>query len=98
MSTQIERYHNQDERRGKEGEPSSLVVKPRRNTLSCELCQELFPLEEIYYIQGDHGYTRLCDPCCEKPEAQCFLPYMERLRRGLLSDDEIANWNAIHDM
>ena len=64
----------------------------------CALCKGMFPHTEIFYIQGDFSYTQLCGPCCEKPEAQCFLPHMERLKRGLMSDDEIRNWNALHDM
>ena len=64
----------------------------------CALCKKTVTHAEIFYIQGDFGSTQLCGPCCEKPEAQRFLPYMERLRRGFVSNDEIVNWNAIHAM
>ena len=68
------------------------------NNKKCALCKGIFPHEQIIYMRGDFGYTQLCDACSDKPEAQCFLPYMKRLALGLVSSDEIRNWNAIHDM
>ena len=77
---------------------SEVVGTPQGPRYKCALCKSYFPHSDVAYLQGDFGYTRLCLPCFDKPEAQCFLPYMERLARGLLSNDEIRNWNAIHDM
>lgn len=76
----------------------SIVETPEGVRYRCQLCKALFPHQEITYVQGDGSFTQLCDGCIKKPEAQCFLPSMERLRRGLISRDEIANWNAFHDM
>ncbi len=77
---------------------SSVVSTPEGIRFRCALCKALFPHKEITHVQGDLGYTQLCDTCFDKPTAQCFLPYMERLARGHVRDDEIRNWNAIHDM
>jgi hypothetical protein len=61
----------------------------------CEHCKGQFKHDEVIYRQGDCGYTPLCTECAKLP---IFLPWADRLRLGLLSDDEIANWNAFHAM
>ena len=64
----------------------------------CAYCKQLFRLREIKYLKGDFGYTHLCATCFDLPETDVFLPYWDRMRLGMVSDDEIANWNARHDM
>lgn len=64
----------------------------------CEGCQQHFPMDDITYRKGDHGYTPLCQTCADDPKFYCFFPYADRLAAGLVSDEEIKNWNAFHDM
>ena len=61
----------------------------------CEHCKGQCTHDEVIYRRGDFGYTPLCAECAKLP---VFLPYRDRMRLGLMSDDEIANWNALHDM
>lgn len=68
---------------------------PMRSTTRCAHCKGWFEQKQIVYRQNDISYNALCERCQTLP---VFLPFMERLNHGMVSDDEIRNFNSFHDM
>lgn len=57
----------------------------------CEGCKEWFKHDDLIFRKGDHGYTKFCQKCAEDPKYFWSLPYYDRMRLGLVSDEEIRN-------